>query len=618
MERERIFRQGILVCVDVVCLLCCAAIAAYLSIGRVPNTATFWGTMVFVSALQIVSLAIAHVYRIRLVNSSLELLTRIIWALIPAALFGFVVQSIFYAFFSGLLIRFGVVYYVFSFVVLAGYRILYRMAMNHRNFIVAENSNKAIIYGAGEIGSTLVRQFVKGKLEYKIVGFVDDNPSLQGVLVTGIPVLGTISELEQVMKSKKAGVLIIAITNLSGANMQKALDAAVNTGVKVRIIPSLFEVNERGSQSVDLRSINYEDLLGRQMISIDRGPIEAMVTGRRVLVTGAGGSIGSEICRQLLSFHPSQLLLLDIDETELHDLSLRLHNYTQEFSSDIFPICCDIKNEAKVNRIFERFQPEIVFHAAAYKHVPMMEYYPEEAIRTNIAGSYNVLSSAVKHQARKVIVISTDKAVNPTNVMGATKRVVELEASMLTCPRTEIVCVRFGNVLGSRGSMLPLFLEQIREGLPLTVTHKDIIRYFMTIPEAVSLVFLAGAMAKGGEVMVLDMGEPVRIYDFAQKLVNYFGDGRSKVIVTGLRPGEKLYEELLANKDLMIPTDNKKVFKAKVTGTLDKAWVDENLKTIHTDPVEVLIAKVQQVVPEFHYQGPAPLADLVKEDKPAG
>jgi FlaA1/EpsC-like NDP-sugar epimerase len=307
------------------------------------------------------------------------------------------------------------------------------------------------------------------------------------------------------------------------------------------------------------------------------------------------------------------LLLLDIDETELHDLSLRLHNYQQEFSKDIFPICCDIKNCAKVDRVFENFRPEIVFHAAAYKHVPMMEYYPEEAIRTNIAGSYNVLSSAVKYQAKKVIVISTDKAVNPTNVMGATKRVVEQEASLLTRPETEIVCVRFGNVLGSRGSMLPLFLEQIREGLPLTVTHKDIIRYFMTIPEAVSLVFLAGAMAKGGEVMVLDMGEPVKIYDFAQRLITYFGDGRSKVVVTGLRPGEKLYEELLANKDTTMPTDNKKVFKAKVTGTLSENWLKETLKTIHTDSTDELLRKLQEVVPEFHYQGPAPLSDLVKE-----
>ncbi|MDY4609707.1 MAG: nucleoside-diphosphate sugar epimerase/dehydratase [Sphaerochaetaceae bacterium] len=617
MERERIIRQGILVCIDSVCLLCCAAIAAYLSMGRVPLSISFWGTIVMIGALQIISLAIVHVYRIRLVNSSLELLTRIIWALIPAAVFGFVLQSIFTSF-SSLLVRFGLVYYVFSFVALAGYRIFYRMAMNRRDFIAASNSNKAIVYGAGEIGSTLVRQFAKGKLEYKIVGFVDDDPSLQGVLVTGIPVLGAVSDLEQVMRSRKAGVLIIAITNLSGAKMQMALDAAVKTDAKVQIIPSLFELNERGNKNVDLRSINYEDLLGRQMVEIDRGPIEAMVTGRRVLVTGAGGSIGGEICRQLLSFHPSRLLLLDIDETELHDLSLRLHNYAQEFSQDIFPVCCDIKNGAKVDRVFERFQPEIVFHAAAYKHVPMMEYYPEEAIRTNVAGSYNVLSSAVRHHARKVIVISTDKAVNPTNVMGATKRVVELEASMLTCPQTEIVCVRFGNVLGSRGSMLPLFLEQIREGRPITVTHKDIIRYFMTIPEAVSLVFLAGAMAKGGEVMVLDMGDPVRIYDFAQKLVSYFGDGRSKVVVTGLRPGEKLYEELLADKDLTIPTDNKKVFKAKVTGTLDKAWVEENLKTIHTDSTEVLLKKLQELVPEFHYQGPAPLADLVKEDKPAG
>jgi FlaA1/EpsC-like NDP-sugar epimerase len=614
MERERLFRRGILICIDIVSLLVCAAVSAYLTMGRVPRTASFWGTMGGVAVLQIVSLMIVHVYRIKLANSSLELLTHILWALVPAALVGFLIQ-LFWMQDIEMLVRFGVVYFIFSFVLLAGYRILYRVGRTRREFVAAKRSTRAVIYGAGEIGSTLARQFAKGKLDYEVVGFIDDDPALNGSLVVGVPVRGSIDNLEQVLRDRQAGVLVIAITNLSGAKMRSALDAAVKTGAQTKIIPSLFEMEEQGSggKAVDLRSINYEDLLGRQMIEIDRTPIEQMVTGRRVLVTGAGGSIGGEICRQICSFHPKQLLLLDIDETELHDLSLRLHNYQQEFSKDIFPICCDVKNGAKVDRVFENFRPEIVFHAAAYKHVPMMEYYPEEAIRTNIAGSYNVLSSAVKYQAKKVIVISTDKAVNPTNVMGATKRVVEQEASLLTRPETEIVCVRFGNVLGSRGSMLPLFLEQIREGLPLTVTHKDIIRYFMTIPEAVSLVFLAGAMAKGGEVMVLDMGEPVKIYDFAQRLITYFGDGRSKVVVTGLRPGEKLYEELLANKDTTMPTDNKKVFKAKVTGTLSENWLKETLKTIHTDSTDELLRKLQEVVPEFHYQGPAPLSDLVKE-----
>jgi FlaA1/EpsC-like NDP-sugar epimerase len=234
----------------------------------------------------------------------------------------------------------------------------------------------------------------------------------------------------------------------------------------------------------------------------------------------------------------------------------------------------------------------------------MMEYYPEEAIRTNIAGTYTVLSTAVRHKVQRCIVISTDKAVNPTNVMGATKRVSELVASMLTTAETEIVCVRFGNFLGSRGSMLPLFMEQIREGLPITVTDKRIIRYFMTIPEAVSLVFLAGAMGHGGEVMVLDMGEQVNIYEFAKRLVKYFGDGRSEVVITGLRPGEKLYEEKLSDKDRTIPTDNPKVFKAIVNGTLDKENFENLMRDIHSMEPCDLVEHLRNIVPEFTYQGP--------------
>ena len=267
------------------------------------------------------------------------------------------------------------------------------------------------------------------------------------------------------------------------------------------------------------------------------------------------------------------------------------------------PIVCDVRNATKVDRVFAKYRPEIVFHAAAYKHVPMMEYYPEEAIRTNVGGTYNVFSAAVRHQSSRCILISTDKAVNPTNVMGATKRVAEMVASMLTTEETKIVCVRFGNVLGSRGSMLPLFLEQMRAGLPITVTDRRIIRYFMTIPEAVSLVFLAGAMGDKGEVMVLDMGEQVNIHDFAKRLVKYFGDGRSEVVITGLRPGEKLYEEKLSDKDKTIPTDNPKVYKAIVNGTLDSEEFERFMQDIYTMEPETLVRILRNLVPEFSYQG---------------
>ncbi len=489
---------------------------------------------------------------------------------------------------------------IFGFLLVMGARVFYRTVLVYRN---KQNNNqhpRAIIYGAGELGNTLVRQYQKGKLHYHIVGFVDDQAHLHNTYMLGVKIYGDVHELPQLLQQLRIKTLIIAITHIDQERMLAAVDAAKEAGCEIKVIPSLFEMQE-GQKELDLRNLDYADLLGRPLISIDKEPIRQMVLGKRVLVTGAGGSIGSEICRQLLTYGPEQLLLLDIDETELHDLSLRLHNYQKEWSDLVVPVVCDIKNRKKIDRIMEQYKPQLVFHAAAYKHVPLQELYPEEAITTNINGSYSVLKSAKEHQVEKVVVISTDKAVNPTNVMGATKRVVELMAGMLNSKETEIVCVRFGNVLGSRGSMLPLFMDQIRAGVPITVTHRDIIRYFMAIPEAVGLVFKAASMAKGGEVMVLDMGQPVKIYDFAQKLVKYYGDSRSQVIVTGLRPGEKLYEELLANKDTTIPTEESLVFKAKVNNhTISElSFLNHYLTAFEKSAPQQMLKMLHELVPEF-------------------
>jgi FlaA1/EpsC-like NDP-sugar epimerase len=447
-----------------------------------------------------------------------------------------------------------------------------------------------------------VRQFQKGNIPYHLVGFVDDEPSLLGSYIVGMQVLGSVAVLGELLSSQRCKILIIAISQIDQEHVFRAIDAAKTQGCEVKIIPRLFEL-QQGAKEFDLRTLDYADLLGRPLTHIDREPTERMVKGMRILVTGAGGSIGSEICRQLLCFGPVQLVLLDTDETELHNLSLRLHNYQREWSELIVPVICDIKNARKIDQVFEKFRPDLVFHAAAYKHVPLQELYPEEAIATNIGGSYNVLKAAKDHGVKKVVVISTDKAVNPTSVMGATKRVVEMLASMLTTSETEMVCVRFGNVLGSRGSMLPLFMDQIQSGVPITVTHKDIIRYFMAIPEAVGLVFKAATLAKGGEVMVLDMGQPVNIYDFAQKLIRYYGDSNSKIIITGLRPGEKLYEELLADKDLTLATEDRLVFKAIVT---NQVLTEERFKKIYDglafNSPKILLAELHELVPEFAWQ----------------
>ena len=327
-----------------------------------------------------------------------------------------------------------------------------------------------------------------------------------------------------------------------------------------------------------------------------------MFADKTILVTGAGGSIGSEICQQLMEFAPTRLIVLDIDETELHDLCLRLLHYQAEWNDRVIPVVCDIKNAAKIERIFNQYKPDIILHAAAYKHVPLMERFPEEAILNNICGSYNVFKSAKNNGVKKVIVISTDKAVNPTNIMGATKRVVEMIASAFNSSETEFCCVRFGNVIGSRGSMLPTFLEEIKGGYPITVTDKRIIRYFMAIKEAVGLVFRAATIAKGGEVMVLDMGEPVKIYDFAQKLITTFGDGRSNIVITGLRPGEKLYEELLANKDNTLPTENQKIFRAKVVNNSEytEEYLANTITKLYEMTPQQMVEFLQKSVPEYH------------------
>jgi len=600
--KEPFAKRLILMIVDGVLLVCANVIASWVVFR---TRSALLNPIVHINSVGIlILLMLVQFYRIRISESSLAVIIRSLGSFIPALIIG-----IFAVWWKdgghSPWIPFLFVADVFGIGAILFVRVSYRIYLGYSTRHQSHQYPRTIIYGAGDLGTTLVRQSRKGKLPFKIVGFVDDNPDYDRSSILGIRVYGTIRELTQILKEAQAKVLIIAITHIEQEKMLEAVDAAREADCEIKVIPSLFEMQDKPLEEVDVRSLDYADLLGRPLIKIDREPIRQMVQGKTVLVTGAGGSIGQEICRQLLSYGPVKLLLFDIDETELHDLSLRLHHYQREWSDLIFPIVGDIRNKQKVNTVFDTYAPQLVFHAAAYKHVPLQELYPEEAVQTNILGSYNVLKAAKDHKAEKVVVISTDKAVNPTNVMGATKRVVELLARMLTSDETEMVSVRFGNVLGSRGSMLPLFVEQIKAGVPITVTHKDIIRYFMAIPEAVGLVFKAASMAKGGEVMVLDMGQPVRIYDFAQKLVKYYGDGRSQVIVTGLRPGEKLYEELLADKDTTIPTDDPLVFKAKVNNHYfsEETFLNEHYDIFASGDKEELLKHLHELVPEFNEPG---------------
>ena len=583
--------------VDALIFVVSAFFSSFIVYRTVDERIVIAAPAVIVSTL--IMLFFFHFYNIKIEKSSIEIVTRSVKAFAPVTILSSIISTVVKGEALG---AYCFVLETYALAIMLSYRFLVRYYFKKQGLLATRDNPLAIVYGAGEVGTALAREQFKGRLPYNIIGYVDDSPKLHNMDVLGFHVMGTVDELAFLLKANNIKCLIIAITNLSQDKMYKAVDAAKDNGCEVKIIPSLFEI-QQGAKEIDLRNLDYPDLLGRPLIQIDKTPVEAMVKNKVVLVTGACGSIGSEISKQLIDFGVKQLIMIDIDESGLHDIGLRLSGYKTEISERIVPILCDIKNRNKIDRIYAQFKPEIVYHAAAYKHVPMGEREPDEIIKTNVIGSYNVLSSAKKAGVKRVVIISTDKAVNPTNVMGASKRMVELVASMLTSKETEIVAVRFGNVLGSRGSMLPLFIEQIHAGVPITVTHKDIIRYFMAIPEAVSLVLKAGAMAQSGEVMVLDMGQPVRIYDFAQKLVKYYGDGRSQVVVTGLRPGEKLYEELLADEDLTIPTDDKLVFKAKLNDhKLDVNEFNEFKENIESYTEVELVEKLNEFVPEFDCQ----------------
>jgi FlaA1/EpsC-like NDP-sugar epimerase len=601
---QRLSRHALLMLIDFVLLLGSWELALYINSSHLY---AFGSAVPFLFILAVVVFQIfmfwaVKLYRISLRAVSLELVYKGGLAMVIGNLFALLVAFTQFDAFSPLQLL--IPYWAISLLLVFSYRVVWRMTHGYNVTLTNHITlSRTLLYGAGEVGDQLLRMYRRDKLEYKVLGLIDDDRLKKGSLVHGLPILGSVNDLEKIIKHEHISTLIISTVKITQERMDKVLDVTAKLDVTVKIIPSLFEVDSYSRAITDVRDINVEDLLGRDPIEIDREPILELIRDNTVLITGAGGSIGSEICSQLQMFSPKRLVILDIDETEIHNLSLRLHNYQRAFSDTVIPIVCDVKDRAKVDALMGKYKPDIIFHAAAYKHVPLMEHFPEEALKTNIVGTYNVFSSAVKHEVKKCILISTDKAVNPANIMGATKRMAERIGSTLTSEKTEIVSVRFGNVLNSRGSMLPLFMEQINKGLPVTVTHKDIIRYFMTIPEAVSLVFMAGAVGRGGEVMVLDMGQQVNIYDFAKKLVKRFGDGRSSVIVSGLRAGEKLYEELLTSSDVSVPTEYKKVFKAKVENGIKLEVIEGFVRDIFEKGTDELIEVLCGFVPDYKQAG---------------
>ena len=441
-----------------------------------------------------------------------------------------------------------------------------------------ENQERLLIIGGGYSANDIIKTLkstLKGK--YDIVGIIDDNEKRMGYSVSGVKIIGTRNDIERICEENKIDSIFFTIVNIDQENKKEILEICNRTKAKVKVLPGLRELISEENLYSSLRDVEIEDLLGRDPVELDNNNIKSLIKDKVVLVTGGGGSIGEELCRQIMLHNPKQLLMLDIYENSLYDIEQELkRKYPTE---DIKAIIANIRDEERIFELFEEFSPEIVFHAAAHKHVPLMENNPTEAIKNKIFGTYNLVNACDKYNAKRFILISTDKAVNPTNVMGATKRVCEMIIQAKDKEsNTEYVAVRFGNVLGSNGSVIPLFKKQIAAGGPVTVTHKEITRFFMTIPEAVALVLQSITYAKGGEIFVLDMGEPVKIYDLAKSLIELSGLTLGKDIdikITGLRPGEKLYEELLMNEENLEETEHDKIF---ITEPMDFSMEDIEVK----------------------------------------
>lgn len=488
-----------------------------------------------------------------------------------------------------------------SFVLLAGVRISKRVFLEVLGKGGYKKGLTTIIIGAGNIGETLVRDMIRKKfVDYYPVAFLDDDKEKAGSYIHGVQVIGEIDKLKEMVKKLKAEAVIIAIPSLNYKKLRTIYDMARHSGVKtIKVVPSMYVQHAPQISIREFRDISIEDLIGRQDVKVDYEQIGEFIKGKTVLVTGAGGSIGSEIIMQVCSLCPKKIILFDIDETELHSLEMKIsRKYKTEKQSiegisfvDILNkvsfVVGDVRDRERLEKIFKKFSPQIVFHSAAYKHVPMMEYNPEEAVKVNIFGTYNLANVSANYGVEKFIMISTDKVVRPTSVMGLTKRMAEGicmafnggETDETKSKRTAFISVRFGNVLGSRGSILPIFLEQLKQGGPITVTHKDMKRYFMTIPEAVALVLQASVIGKGGEVMVLDMGEPVKIVTLAEELINLHGlkpYEDIKIEFTGIRSGENFFEEILTSNE--VATRHKKIFVAGNSGKCSLIEIEEILK----------------------------------------
>lgn len=502
-------------------------------------------------------------------------------------------------------------FYLFLLLLITVSRFTYRSLRVIRKNIEVGKWKKRIptmVIGAGDAGYFLMKEMlISNRIQNNVVCVIDDDAHKIGHKILGIPIVGDHTQIQEMVKKYGVEEIFIAIPTLSGKSKKEIYSVCKNTGCRMQTLPSMAQLINGDVKVSMLRKVEFEDLLGRDTVSICLDEVMDYICAQTVLVTGGGGSIGSELSRQIAKYKPKQLILFDIYENTTYDVQLELQRRYPELN--LVVLIGSVRNTHRVEQIFRNYCPDIIFHAAAHKHVPLMEDSPNEAIKNNVFGTLNVAKAAAEFHAKRMVLISTDKAVNPTNIMGASKRICEMVIQGMgrLHPQTNYVAVRFGNVLGSNGSVIPLFKKQIAEGGPVTVTDKNIIRYFMTIPEAVSLVLQAGAYAKGGEIFVLDMGEPVRIDDMARNLIKLSGyepDIDIKIIYTGLRPGEKLFEECLKEEEGLEKTANNLIFIGKQILFDEKSFFEE-LKDLkikaYQDTVEMR-EMVNKIVPSYRYQ----------------
>ena len=487
-------------------------------------------------------------------------------------------------------------------VAVVSYRVMLRFILTLKR--VDNSSGKIkknlLIIGGGEAARDVIKAIKEeAKDEYNIIGLIDDNVNKLNYTISGVKILGGRNKIVELCKKYKVDTIFFCLEKVKNKDKKEILNICQTTGARIRVLPAIVDIVKNKNLMSNLREVEIEDLLGREPVTLDNKNISELIKDRVVLVTGGGGSIGSELCRQIMKHNPKKLIIFDIYENNLYNIELELKaNYNKE---KIEALVGSVRDKKRLKKVFEQYRPELVFHAAAHKHVPLMEKSPLEAIKNNVFGTYNVVNCSDEFNVKRFVLISTDKAVNPTNIMGASKRLCEMIIQAKNkVSKTEFMAVRFGNVLGSNGSVVPLFKKQIAEGGPVTVTHKEITRFFMTIPEAVGLILQAITYAKGGEIFVLDMGEPVKIYDLAESLIRLSGlepNVDIPIVITGLRPGEKLYEEILMSEEGLESTKHDKIFIAEPS-SLTMNEIEEKLKLLNglVEKESTEMPKIKEVI----------------------